>query len=107
MVRNLLAVDMTSNAVADKKSRLLFDADASATPMKQLASNHVPPASESSSYSDDVHSKSSEKSASGAAAVAFRYVVLSQMLRSLCTEKECLTYSMETTMANQYSVAHA
>ena len=32
MVRNLLAVDMTSNAVADKKSRLLFDADASATP---------------------------------------------------------------------------
>ena len=42
--------------------------------MRQLASNHVPPSSESSSYSDDVHSSSSEKSASGAA-VALRYVV--------------------------------
>jgi len=43
MVANLLAVDMTSNAVALKHSRLPFDADASATPARQLLSNHVIP----------------------------------------------------------------
>ena len=45
--------------------------------------------------------------AKGMAAVALRYTVLSHVLRSLCTLKECFTYSMLTTMASQYSAANA
>jgi hypothetical protein len=49
-------VDMTSNAVALRHSRLPLDADASATPTKQLHTSHAVPAGDKRSYSDALHS---------------------------------------------------